>query len=400
MTPDYKPLIIAGQNSGTPVQLNRVYAQFYNNLEPMARAGNYWANLIIKELQSLSSGHIKRNVFVSNTPKNANFTHFQMLLPGCRAYVLKCSSGKYLVYKMKLDEKYPMLQAEGRRPGLYHVSKSENHWMPKFKESGEVTKSSYPLVSISDGQSKLTYAANDCANHIGKSSMIGSLPLQREGFDMHYTPGEAIGGLKQINQALYAATAPSLRESAQLLAYTMEKAKDTQGVLWLTQAGGLGVMTQAMHILRSKGVHFNDSDHHIHFSHPTTSYIKAQQLAIELGMKFDRDNTCIHPLNLDELVGGMNLFGDYIAGYQRMKQDPEYSAMNFGVDSLKGVSRNWQAISIASGCTAAISAALGSGGSAIAIPAVITAATATAGLGKTLFQQWLPEKYRRLTSKL
>lgn len=400
MTQEYKSLVIAGTQSGAIVELNRTQTQFYNNLLKLKRQGNYWAALIIKELQSLSSGHIKRNVFVNPQTLSTPYTSFEMLLPGCRASVLKCTSGKYLVWKMKLDDKYTTLQSEGVKPGLYHVSKSENHWKSSFKESGEISSLNYPVISISDGSGNLTTAASDCANHLSKSSQIGSLPLQKEGFDMHYTPGESIGGLKQINQALFAGSHSSIRESAQLLAYTMERAKNTDTVLWLTQAGGSGVLTQAMEILRSRGIRFDENNHRVYFSHPTTSYVVAQNLAMELGMKFDRDNLSIHPFNLNELVGGMCVLGSYVAGYQRVKNDPEYNALNYGVDSLKGVSRNWQAISLTAGCATAVSAVLNAGGSAVAIPAVITAATATAGLGKTLFQQWLPERYRRFVGKL
>ncbi|MBU2986586.1 hypothetical protein KO528_14580 [Saccharophagus degradans] len=400
MTPDYKPLIIAGQNSGTPVQLSKTQAQFYNNLEPMARAGNYWANLIIKELQSLSSGHIKRNVFVSNTPKNANFTHFQMLLPGCRAYVLKCSSGKYLVYKMKLDDNYPLLQSTGKRPGLHQVKRQGSNWHPAFIENGHISNHPTPIVSVSDGYKNAYDAAYSSASDIKASGLIGSYVLERQGFDMHFTPGTKIGGLTQINQALNAANDVTLYDSAVLLAQSMEQAKESDGILWLTQGGGSGVFTQAMSILKSRGVSFKDKEHHVYFSHPTTNFVNAQALAMDLGMNFDRDNLNIRALNFDELVGGLKFGGDFIAGYQRLKQDPEYTAVNYGVDALKGVSRNWQSISVTAACTAAVSAACGMGATSFAIPAVITTATAMAGLGNTLFQQWLPDRYNRLKAKL
>lgn len=400
MTPDYKPLIIAGQNSGTPVQLSKTQAQFYNNLEPMARAGNYWANLIIKELQSLSSGHIKRNVFVSNTPKNANFTHFQMLLPGCRAYVLKCSSGKYLVYKMKLDEKYPLLQGKGEKPGLHHISNSRGEWEASFRSSGQITRSPNPVVAVSDGIDDIAAAIDSCSNHISDSPLFSSYILKRQGFDMHYTPGRKIGGLTQINQAINAATDRSLIESATLLAKTMELSKDTKDVVWLTQRGGVGIFTQAMSILKSRGIDFDGQKHHVFFSHPTTNFAKAQTLAMEIGMNFERENLSIQPLNPNELVGGLNFGGDFIAGYQRVRHDPEYTALNYGVDALKGINRNWKAISVSAGCGVAVSAAVGLGAPTIAIPAVITVASAMAGLGNTLFQSWLPEKHRRLKNKL
>lgn len=147
---------------------------------------------------------------------------------------------------------------------------------------------------------------------------------------MHYTPGRKIGGLTQINQAINAATDRSLIESATLLAKTMELSKDTKDVVWLTQRGGVGIFTQAMSILKSRGIDFDGQKHHVFFSHPTTNFAKAQTLAMEIGMNFERDNLSIQPLNPNELVGGLNFGGDFIAGYQRVRHDPEYTALNYG----------------------------------------------------------------------
>lgn len=88
MTSAHKPLIIAGHNSGIPVELNPVQAEFYRNLETQARQGSYWASILIKDLQSLSSGHVKRNVFVTDCPADASYKNFEMILPGCRAKML------------------------------------------------------------------------------------------------------------------------------------------------------------------------------------------------------------------------------------------------------------------------------------------------------------------------
>ncbi|MBU2986913.1 hypothetical protein KO528_16225 [Saccharophagus degradans] len=407
MTSEYKPLIIAGKNSGIPVELNPVQAEFYRNVETQARQGSYWATILIKDLQSLSSGHVKRNVFVADGPADASFKNLEMILPGCRAKVMKCSSGKYLVYDLELDVEYPELdttypdlQAVGKKPGLHQVRKLNSQWKPLFKNDGRLSKSPVPVVAVSDGYNAVTQAANSCAGHLADTKMVGSYMLDHQGFDMHYTPSAKIGGLTQINQALNAATDISLYESAALLAHTIELSKDIKNVLWITQGGGSGVFTHALSLLKGKGIDLKDSKHSIYFSHPTTSFIKAQALAMELGIKFDRDNLSVQPFNFNETVGGLNFGGGFIAGYQRMRQDPEYTALNYGVDSLKGIQRNWQPISITAGCAAAVSAALGSGGTAAAIPAVITAATAMAGLGHTLFQSWLPDKYRRLKQKL
>lgn len=400
MTSVHKPLIIAGHNSGIPVELNPVQAEFYRNLETQARQGSYWASILIKDLQSLSSGHVKRNVFVTNGPADASYKNFEMILPGCRAKVMKCSNGKYLVYKMNLDVNYPGLQKSGDKPGLHHVRNETGEWKPKFNPNGRITSTPYPVVAISDGHNDLRDAAFNCANYVSDSPLIGSRIVQRQGFDMHYTPGKRIGGLRQINQALTAATHKSLYESAALLARTMELSADNEDVIWFTQGGGSGVFTQAMDILSNKRVSFANKRQCVYFSHPTTSYVKAQALAMKLGFEFERENLSIRPHNLDEAIGGLNLGGDFIASYQRRKHDSEYTALNYGVDSLKGIHRNWQAITVGAGCSAALSAAVSAGGTSAVYPAVLAAATAMAGLGHTLFYSWLPDRYQRLKKKL
>ncbi|MDO6421069.1 hypothetical protein [Saccharophagus degradans] len=397
----HKPLIIAGHNSGIPVELNPVQAEFYRNLETQARQGSYWASILIKDLQSLSSGHVKRNVFVTDGPADASYKNFEMILPGCRANVMKCSNGKYLVYKMTLDVNYPSLQADGTKPSLHHVKgNNRGEWTTRFKQDGKISPIPTPIVAISDGGYDLRASASNCANYVSNSQQIGTRAAEQFGFDMHYTPGKKIGGLRQINQALHAATDISLYESAALLARTMEQSIDTESVTWFTQGGGSGVFTQAMDILSKKNITFEDTGHTVFFSHPTTSYLKAQSLAIKLGLEFDRDNLSIRPHNLDETIGGLHICGDFIAGYQRRKYDPEYTALNYGVDSLKGIHRNWQAITVGVGCSAALSAAVSAGGTSAVYPAVLAAATAMTGLGHTLFQSWLPERYQQLKKKL
>lgn len=400
MTTPFDGHYLTDPNHGIPVQVNRVQQENVSNLKALARGGNYWAMMIVKDIESLASGHIKPNVYVVSEASNKRLGDYRMILPGCMASVLKRKNGNYLVYDMKLDVNYYKLQQQSKKPGLHHVKKEQGNFTAHYKKDGRLTATNNPVVAVSDGGMMLSDAMVSCSSHLSESPLIGSLALERDGFDMHYTPGKKIGGLLQINQALNAATDASLHESALLLARTMEQAKNTKDVLWLSQAGGSGVLTQAMHILNTRRVTFKDSEHFVYFSHLTTSYVKAQALAMQLGLKFDRDNKSSGGVGFAELVGGLNFAGDFVAGYQRMRTDPEYNALNYGTDALKGVCTNWKAVGALSACGAAISVATGMGAVPVIIPAVMTAATAAAGLGNTLFQAWLPEKYRRLKQKL
>ena len=185
-----------------------------------------------------------------------------------------------------------------------------------------------------------------------------------------------------------------------MLATTMERALKTPGVNWVTERGGAGVFTYAMGILKERGVKFNGSDHCVFFSHPTTSLSKAENLARELGFSFERTTHTSDKLNLDELVGGLNFAGDMICAYQRFRADENYSSVNMGVDMAKGIGSSWKGMTVAAASATAVTAAVGLGGGAVALPATIAVATAVGGLGKTLFKAWLPRRYRSIASKL
>ena len=67
------------------------------------------------------------------------------------------------------------------------------------------------------------------------------------------------------------------------------------------------------------------------------------------------------------------------------------------MDLLKHSGSSWKAVSTTSACTAAVCAAVGVSTGAVALPATIAVATAVSGLGKDLFQAWLPDQYNRIT---
>lgn len=253
---------------------------------------------------------------------------------------------------------------------------------------------------ISDGYEDPEKAAAQAAAHASASPLGNEHSLNRHGFDFQYHYGSNIGGLKQIGAARNPQSDPALRENALMLATTMEHALKTPGVAWLTERGGAGVLTHALGILKERGVRFNESGHHVFFSHPTTSLFKAENLARELGLEFTRATHTSDKLNLDELAGGLNVAGDIIRAYQRFRADENYSAVKMSVDMVKGSGASWKAVTTLAASTAAVSAAVGLGGGAVAMPATIAVASAVGGLGKTLFKAWLPVRYRSIVSKL
>ncbi|MFA7554495.1 MAG: hypothetical protein WCY88_09625 [Spongiibacteraceae bacterium] len=177
-------------------------------------------------------------------------------------------------------------------------------------------------------------------------------------------------------------------------------AKKISGVAWISERGGSGVLTQAMQILKERNVNFKASDHHVFFSQPTTNLVKAETLARDVGLSFSRSTHKTNKLNPNELIGGLNVAGDFVGIYQRFRADEDYSAVNMGVDMAKSTGGSWQAITTVSASSAAVTAAMGLGGTAVALPAAIAVASAMAGTGHALFKAWLPQRYRSLVSKL
>lgn len=118
-------------------------------------------------------------------------------------------------------------------------------------------------------------------------------------------------------------------ESAILLANLMQDSLKLNGVYWVSQGGGSGVLTQALQILKVRKINFEGSGHHIFFSGPTTSIVKAQNLAYDLDIKFERKAYSI---------GMRTHISDTVkAPWSRRQRDPDnYSRLQMTADMFKG----------------------------------------------------------------
>lgn len=344
---------------------------------------------------------MKSNVFIGQTCNLLSNFVFTLILPGCKASVRKKRNGEYYLFHLELDVEYGELVAQSKKPGLYGATKNKDEWSLVSRPNGELKKIDDRIVVISDGHKTPEFAALQAATHIAESSIGGDERLlTKYGFDLQYHYGKKIGGLTQIAVARNPQSEASLRENALLLAGTMGRAIKTNGVAWISERGGSGVLTQAMHILKERGITFKDSEHYVYFSHPTTNLDRAEWLARDLGLNFARASHASDKLNLDELVGGLNFAGDMLSAYHRFRCDENYSVVKMSVDMAKGTGASWKAVTTLAASTAAVSAAVGLGGGAVAMPATIAVASAVGGIGKTLFKAWLPQRYRAIITKL
>jgi hypothetical protein len=323
--------IVAGNSAGIKVTVSPGIEEPYSRLQSLAERGNHWARICVANINSLASGHFKSNVFVQSDGF-AKFPEFTMILPGCMVQIRKRSNSDYLIFNASSNSDYQSLQKAFKKPGLFRVKQGQNNLKAEIVPDGNILDKENRVVTISDQYDLPDEAAKDCNRATSDSPW--SQFAKRNGFDMHFTPGEVkIGGLKRLNQAQNADICPELRESALLLANTMYSSRGVAGVNWVSRGGGSGVLTQAMSILKDRRVNFNSSEHRIFFSGITTNLVKAEGLARDIGMKFERSTKSIG--GLQSMVGS-GMGGAFAAAYYRYKHDPEkYTALKMGTDMYK-----------------------------------------------------------------
>ncbi|MDH5653112.1 MAG: hypothetical protein OEZ39_14745 [Gammaproteobacteria bacterium] len=214
---------------------------------------------------------------------------------------------------------------------------------------------------------------------------------------MYYTQGNNTGELKNARQSLLAANDPKLHESALLLARTMYEAKDIQGVHWVSNWGGSGVLTQAMQILVDQGVKLDK--HAVFLNRPTTRQSKVVELALKLGLKPD-GGTAKSRFGPNELIGKLGIFDGYLTAYERMKNDDSYTKLKLAGDIVRETSNIKGAGGVVVAVGAALGLASGVSGSTAALIAFAGAMGNVANMGMSLVETWLPERYNQIKKKI
>ncbi|VAW63318.1 hypothetical protein MNBD_GAMMA10-1849 [hydrothermal vent metagenome] len=407
----HTPMIIAGKDSGSKVIVMHGLEQAYAFLEIMAKEKqNHWAAVAVKEMKSLTSGHHKSSVYIhAGEILGQSGQQFRMVLPGCEISFIRFSSSEYLINKMDVsqlyDELYDNMQKAGTKPGFYNVEhdKISDSWIPAYQPDGQVKNEMRRTVAITDQYEEVEDAAETAGLQLGNASIGASAhDLKQSGFDMHFTPGKAkIGGLMNVSQARNATTSESLHESALQLARTMTMAKDVEGVSWISAGGGSGVLTQAMAILKTKGVSFEETKHHVFFSHLTTDLVIAQKLATDIGLEFGDRVKSTNFFNLNESVGGLGLIGGYVAAWQRQDQDPNRTRLMLVGDMTRETIGSLDAVKTAGVTGVAVGVALGVATAIPATPLIVFAAAmgGAASLGIKLTKAAFPESYAKFISK-
>lgn len=319
--------ILAGKTAGTKVVTHdRRIVGAHRALVNMARSGNHWARLCVNYINALTSRKMP-TVFVregAKTPDNRQI--YVLLVPGLRMEFSQHANSDFVIHGLSLDDSYRKLQEKQKRPGFFRVMKrTDGDYQGELVD--RITADKDRVVAISDYSENADSAAIKCARAAKQTR--DSYTIDRRGFDMHFTPGEArFGGLMPL-KSRSPERSQVFRESAYLLAKTMAESRKVEGVYWITEGGGSGVLTEALRILKAQKVDFKGTDHHVFFSGPTTSLVKAQNLAYDLSLGFERKAYS---------VGMSTSVMDTIKApwHRRQKDRDNYSRLQMGVDMCKG----------------------------------------------------------------
>ncbi len=307
----------------------------YNELAALARNGNYWAHQVVSGIYGLSSGRLgKNNVFVrQGTGPVYGVGAFYVVLPGVTATLEQHSGGHMVLMALTADKSYQRLQGQGEKPSFWKATSRAEGWDVNHLSAGKTSElKESAFVAISDKHETPQEAVIDCAKGLeGINSVVESIINAPAGFAMHFTPGKGkIGGLRNCLQAMNAHNHASLNESAILLAQTMHKAQSVPNIKWMSDAGGSGVLTQAMQILADNNVQLNK--HTVYLNHPTTRPSTVTNLARRLGLKPAEYKKGATP---DELVGRMLFLDGPISKVQRVRSDDSYGGTNLATDASK-----------------------------------------------------------------
>lgn len=380
--PQNRYKVIAGKAAG-----NKVVAETPQiaiacaELAKMARDGNYWARVSINYINALTSRQMK-TVFVREGVKTAdNRQLFVMLMPGISMEFSQHSNSNYIIHSLVLDTSYSELQKGFEKPGLFRVKKANNNEYQAVL-TDQVLADKGRIVTVSDQYQNTEIAAAQTAR--AAKGPRDNYAVDRMGFDMHFTPGMGdVGGLMKKNSQNPEGTR-KIHESAFLLAKSMQDARSTDGVYWISEAGGSGILTRALQILKTRKISFEGAGHHIFFSGPKTDLLKAQELSLDLKLQFERKAYSIKPF------AGAGNWASIKAPLQRRKKDPKnYSLTQMGVDMCKGPQ------AIVGGVALASSLGLGGLGGFI-IGAGVAGFTALAAITKVVS----PDAHDKIQGKL
>ncbi|AZZ94059.1 hypothetical protein EUZ85_26405 [Hahella sp. KA22] len=317
---------IGQPGTGKKVMVSAQLVSTYNKLIDLSKKGDYWATYIVKEIGQLTSGVSRgKSVYVHEDFSIAGYKLYRMMLPGCVANIVETPSREYQIEALDIDFSFFEKQVDFKKPGLLFAKpKRTGGWNVSLIMDKEVrgtdgkagrtgyvkpqskNKEDWIIVGVADLNPSPHDAAREVAAHISASHFKSE--ISKLGFNLMYTPGEGSVGGWRLAEANNAQKSERIHESAQVLADVMVKAqKQRKPVAWVTQYGGSGVFTQALQIVRDRGVRLDS--HTAFLSGATTNTDRAFVLCRDLGMHVSPDDSFAknQVLSVRQALGGMAL---------------------------------------------------------------------------------------------
>lgn len=285
-----KLTIVAGKTAGKGVYATEEASGTIKLLKVASQKGDYDSTLILRGLESLTSGTQKDNVFISpaqfkRNPSNKDLT---LIFRGVTVKARELDTS-IVVYDFDVSEEalkaYKNLQKNSSAPGLYSVKEVSNQIKITPISSGVIKPlvDAQTKVSITDGGHRFTDSAGKSAMNL-LFSEPGSEPLRKKGFIMHFTPGgKSFGGLRQLSESLFPSDTQRREGSALMLAQTMSKSKDIDGIYWSSEYGGSAVLTRSLEHCAKQNLDL--SKHNIYLYYPTTSPVAALESAKKVNIQ-------------------------------------------------------------------------------------------------------------------
>ena len=332
-------VIVAGQNCGIRILCTPKAYETYKEVDALSRKGNHWARLIIKGIAALSSGRINSdNVFVK---KGLGMMYaqqrgaFYVSLPGVLATFEDLDGTSYVLTHFKADTSYFKHQQQATKPGLWRVSRNDiGSWSAQFVKNGRlISKQENRYVVVADrNYESPNKAAESAAASLSNTHDTIRSSIEKTGFDLHFTPGiKKIAGLSNLKETYMASSAPTLRESAQLLANTMYRSRDVNSVFWYSDWGGSGILTQSMRLLNDQQIKLEK--HAVLMNHPTTLPSVAESLARKIGLDPIKGG---HKGMLPrELLGRLLTLDTPVGALRQWREDKNYTGKELVADAGK-----------------------------------------------------------------
>lgn len=293
---------VAGKSAGRKVLCSPQALPVFDSLVSLANGGNYWARLIVQGIRGLTSGRLHMdNVYVKQETSLAYGRGvFYVVLPGVRATLEDRADGTFVLQTLQADLGYLEGQGQNTKPGLWRVQVNSDEPTAEFQADGSIQRKEGRAVVIADRSTRRPIdEATRARKYLDQTDTTMKMTVSHSGFDLHYTPGKEIVGLKSAKKALNTDQGKEMVESAMLLANTMYRARSVPGVTWLAEWGGSAILTRALQILaQEKLAEFEK--HRIILHRPTSNSSEAEKLAQALKMGFIEKRTGITP---KEIVG-------------------------------------------------------------------------------------------------